>query len=208
MGLELETAPGVLVPRDETELLGQTALKLLGEGAAAEARVIDMCCGSGNLACGLAHAAPALRVWASDLTDECVSLTRRNVDRLRLGSRVTVVKGDLFDSLTSLEGTIDLIVCNPPYISSGRLAGASAHLLESEPREAFDGGPYGISIQQRVIAAATRFLKPEAWLVFEIGLGQERQVTRLFERAGKYHDLRSFQDSTGAPRVVAARAMG
>ena len=108
----------------------------------------------------------------------------RNVEHLGLGDRVEVCQGDLFAGLADqgLEGTIDIVVCNPPYISSGRLAGDRAELLEHEPREAFDGGPYGLSIHQRVMADAPRFLKPGGWLLMEFGLGQHRQVKILLDR--------------------------
>lgn len=204
MGLELETAPDVLVPREETELLARTALELIDEASAT--RVIDMCCGAGNLACALAHARPSLQVFASDLTDACVTLARRNVARLGLGDRVDVRQGDLFASVRDV-GKVDVVVCNPPYISTGRLAKDSAHLLEREPREAFDGGPYGLSIHQRVLREAPELLRPGGFLAFEIGLGQDRQLELLFGRARVYETPRSFRDATGAVRVVAARLL-
>jgi len=204
MGLDLETGPSVLVPRQETELLAKTALGLLDELGPSATRVIDMCCGSGNLACALAHSRPDLRVWASDLTDACVELARRNVARLGLDGRIEVRQGDLFASLGDV-GRVDLVVCNPPYISTGRLAKDSAHLLENEPREAFDGGPYGLSIHQRVVREAPEFLPPGGFLAFEIGQGQERQLELLFARTRAYEAPRMFRDAAGAVRVVAAK---
>lgn len=201
MDVELLVERGVLVPRAETELLGNTALELLPDAA----RVIDMCCGSGNLACALASRLPRARVWASDLTDSCVSLARRNAQFTGVANRVTVVQGDLFAGLKGLEGTIDLIVCNPPYISQAKLAGERAALLENEPREAFDGGPYGLSIHQRVVKEALPFLKSGGHLLFEIGLGQERQVRLLFERTRAYEGVRTVANAAGEARVVAAR---
>jgi release factor glutamine methyltransferase len=129
------------------------------------------------------------------------------VAQLGLDGRVTVHQGDLFAGLAGagLEGTVDVIVCNPPYISSGRLAGDRAGLLDHEPREAFDGGPYGLSIHQRVVKEALPFLKPGGWLLFEIGLGQERQVKLLFERTRAYQDLRMVANAAGEVRVVGAR---
>jgi release factor glutamine methyltransferase len=201
MDVELLVERGVLVPRAETELLGATALEVAPESA----RIIDMCCGSGNLACALASRFLNSRVWASDLTEACVSLARRNAAHVGVAGRVTVVQGDLFAGLKGLEGTIDLIVCNPPYISQAKLAGERAVLLENEPREAFDGGPYGLSIHQRVVREALPFLKPGGWLLFEIGLGQDRQVKMLFERTRAYQDLRTVANAAGEVRVIGAR---
>ena len=209
MGVELLTAPGALVPRTETELLGRTALGLLvgqspqGTGL----NMIDMCCGSGNLACGIARSVGRLRVYAADLTDGCVSLAQRNVDQLGLRRRVSVHQGDLFGALAdhALAARIDMVVCNPPYISTGRLDGERADLLRHEPREAFDAGPYGLAIHQRLIREATTVLRPGGWLLCEIGHGQQRQVGRLFGRVGAYETVEFVNDSTGEPRVAMAR---
>ncbi len=206
--VDLLTAPDALVPRAETELLARQALARAAELTVdGELRVIDMCCGAGNLACALAVHIPTARVWASDLTDPCVTLARRNVERLQLRDRVVVRQGDLFAALADdgLAGRVDLIVCNPPYISTGKLDGERADLLVNEPREAFDGGAYGLTIHQRVLKQAPDYLKPRGWLLFEIGLGQERQVEALFARAHRFDDVRSAADSDGNPRVIMGR---
>lgn len=207
MGVEVFIAAGALIPRAETELLGRTALEILDSDHPSEPRVIDMCCGSGNLTCALATMRPAVRVWASDLTDGAVAVARRNVAHLGLGSRVVVAQGDLFGPLAGLglEGTIDIVVCNPPYISTGKLSKERADLLSHEPREAFDGGPYGVSIFQRVIRDAIAFLRPGGHLLFEIGAGQDRQVTLLFNRAGSYDEICAKADADNTPRVVVGR---
>jgi release factor glutamine methyltransferase len=205
MELELLAAPGTLVPRADTELLGQAALTAL-RGCAAP-RVIDMCCGSGNLACAIARHQPTARVWASDLTDPCVALARRNAAFTGVQDRVFVAQGNLFAGLAGLdlEGSIDAVVCNPPYISQAKLAGERSALLQHEPREAFDGGPYGLSIQSRVVKEALPFLRPGGVLLCEIGLGQERQVRMLFERTRAYEELQSISNAEGVVRVVGGR---
>lgn len=213
MGLELVAAEGALVARKETETLAQTAIRLIKErSTGGEAQVvIDMCTGSGNLACAIAHHVPDARVFASDLTDGCVSCARKNVETLGLGERVSVFQGDLFGPLRALEGDasllgkVDVVVCNPPYISTSKLEGDRAALLEKEPREAFDGGPYGIAIHQRVVKDALDFLKPGGLLAFEIGAGQAKQVTILFGRARGWEEVSQVNDSNGEARVLFSR---
>jgi release factor glutamine methyltransferase len=205
LGIELLTAPGTLVPRPETELLGKTALAVLAD-LPGEPRVIDMCCGSGNLGVAIAASNERLRVWCADLTEPCVALARRNTEHVGVARRVSVFQGDLFDCLPEEEllGRTDVIVCNPPYISSGKLAADRAELLNDEPREAFDGGPFGLSLHQRVLAEAPRWLVPGGALLFEFGLGQDRQLRALFARAKVYRDLRFETNSAGESRVCIA----
>lgn len=209
MSVMLELAPGVLVPRQETELLGRSAIAILRD-CAPGSMVIDMCCGSGNLALAIAAEVPSARIWGADLTDGTVALARSNAERLAVQDRVTIRQGDLFGALEGdgLTGAADMIVCNPPYISTARLEGESAHLLEAEPREAFDGGPYGISIHQRLIRDAAGFLKPGGWLLFEFGQGQDRQVAALIARAKAYEPVTFAKDEAGMPRVALLRKLG
>lgn len=207
MGLDLQLEGSVLIPRTETELLARHAIALLCEAGGEEPLVIDMCCGSGNLGLAIATAVPGAKVIAADLTDDAVQTATANAQRLGLSDRVTVRQGDLFSALEAdnAEGRAAMIVCNPPYISTARLAGKSAHLLEQEPREAFDGGPYGVSILQRVVREAAAFLKPGGLLLFEFGVGQERQAAALLARTRAYDILDFAADETDQPRVAIAR---
>ncbi|MET4205519.1 HemK/PrmC family methyltransferase [Bradyrhizobium sp. LA2.1] len=210
MGIELQVAPGALVPRPETELLGRTAVEALRRANLPSPRIVDMCCGAGNLACAIALNFPDARVWASDLTDGCVELARRNAASQGAETRITVLQGDLFEALAGLqlEQTIDMIVCNPPYISESRLKGDRASLLMNEPREAFAAGPYGLSIHMRVTKDAPRYLRPGGLLLFEVGRDQDRQVATLLERNDAYENVSVVLDDAGAGRVVMAYAKG
>ncbi len=209
MGVEIEVNPGVLIPRSETELLGWEAVARLREARGARgmgARVIDMCCGSGNLACGIAHAIPGAEVWASDLMEDCAMLAMRNAQRLGLGGRIHVASGDLFKPLVAMGASAcDLIVCNPPYISSHRLNRDRQDLLSHEPRQAFDGGPYGLSIYQRLVHDAASFLLTGGWLLLELGVGQAATLDLLLQRSSYYDRIELVSDPQGETRVAAAR---
>ena len=208
LGLDLMAGEEVLAPREETELLAGQAVALLQADLrwvpGREQRWIDMGCGCGNLACVLASASPLARVWASDISAACSALTQRNVDQLGLGGQVRVSQGDLFAPLAGLglEGTVDGVVMNPPYIPSSSLERSHAGLLEYEPRAAFDGGPYGISILARLLREAPPFLRPGGHLLFEFGLGQGRLVQGLVERNPCFDPPRLVEDPAGEPRVA------
>jgi release factor glutamine methyltransferase len=206
MGLEIEAAPGVFSVREETEILARAAIRVLEEKGSA-VRVIDMGSGSGNFSCALAARFPEARIWASDLLEACRDLTLRNVERHGFSSRVTVTQGDLFAPLAELglEGTIDAVVMNPPYIASVRLDKDRADLLANEPREAFDGGPYGISMVQRLIRESAPLLAPGGALLFEFGVGQERQIKALFDRAKLYDPVSFERNDAGEARAAVAR---
>lgn len=210
MDLDLVVRPDVLRPRQETELLAARALTLLGEpGAASQPIVVDMCCGCGNLALALAVNVPSCRVWAADMSAAATAAAEENVERHDLRSRVAVRRGDLFGALVDdgLQGRVDLVVCNPPYISTGKLDGASADLLEQEPREAFDGGPFGLSIHQRLIRDALVYLRHGGLLLCEFGEGQARQLEALFKRAKGYGPVTFVVDESGRERVALARCL-
>ncbi len=209
MGLSLRAYGAVLRPRPETELLGRQAQAILARRLGAQV-VVDMCCGCGNLAVALAHGHPQALVYACDLTEECVEVAQTNAAEHGLQQRVIVKQGDLFAALhgIGLEHKVDLVLCNPPYISTGKLERDRSDLLEEEPREAFDGGPYGISVMQRVVRESVRFIKPGGWIAIEFGHGQERQARLLIERTERFEQITFADDESGAPRVVMARRRG
>jgi release factor glutamine methyltransferase len=212
MGLELLAGPEALVPRRETELLGYAALDLLRStvDTRGDALLLDVCTGSGNLALALAYHEPRCKAIGSDLSGSAVALARRNAERASLTERVRFVQGDLFAPLDELglTGSADLIVCNPPYISTSKAAGMPSEIAEHEPRLAFDGGAFGISILFRLVGAAPRFLKPRSWLCFEIGAGQGDPMAARLERAGSYDSVERIRNDAGEVRAILARTHG
>lgn len=212
MGLDLYFENGVFVVRPETELLGWSAVKrlrniLTDTPEVEELKLVDIGCGSGNLTCGIANSIPELKVFAVDILESCISLTFKNVDRHGFNSRVSILKGDLFQPLQiyGLENSVDVVISNPPYISTSRLKGDRAYLLSHEPVEAFDGGPFGISMVQRLIKESVKYLKTGGFLLFEFGIGQDKQIQILFERAGGYDLIEFESNNAGEKRVAVAR---
>jgi release factor glutamine methyltransferase len=211
MGLEMLAGPEALIPRQETMLLGYAARgKLEALSTAVTDRdicVIDVCTGSGNLALALAHGNPRARVWAADLSTDAVRLAERNAAALQLQDRIALRAGDLLAPFESPEflGKVDLLVCNPPYISTAKVVEMPDEISQFEPHLAFDGGPLGIRILVRLITDAPRFLRDGGWLAFEVGLGQARGVRRKLEQAGIFVDIEEVLDREGNARALVAR---
>lgn len=209
MGLELLAGPEALIPRHETELLAGAAIARGGELARGQSSLlaVDVCTGSGNVALAIAHHVPQARMFAADLSEEAVALARRNAQLLGLHSRVTLAAGDLlapFDN-PDFHGKVDLLTCNPPYISTGKLETMPTEIIGFEPSLAFDGGPLGIRIIQKLITDAPRFLRAGGWLCFEVGLGQGVPVKNRVIKSGHFEDVDTINDAAGDPRAIVAK---
>lgn len=204
MGMELLTDVTALVPRRETEILVHGILAANQELTHKPAVIIDVCTGSGNVALALAQALPAAVVYGADLSVEAVALARRNAQHLGMEQRVEFRSGDLcapFETPDFL-GHVDILTCNPPYISSAKVTAMPAEISEHEPRLAFDGGPFGIAILMRFINDAPRFLRPGGWFGFEVGLGQGPGMIKRVMKSGQFHDLKALNDTQGEIRAI------
>jgi release factor glutamine methyltransferase len=206
MGQVLLASPAALVPRRETEQLGYSAVRRLQSLPVSRPLVIDVCTGAGNIALGIACHLPQARVMAADLSPDAVSLARQNaafLDRKDVVFRC----GDLLEPFgePDLQTAVDMITCNPPYISSARVDGMPAEISRHEPRLAFDGGPFGVKIIRKLIATAPSLLKPGGWLLMEIGLGQGAGVAKMLSTDRQYDQIHTHNDATGQIRVIEAR---
>lgn len=209
MGIELLSDKRALIPRKETELLGRKALELSEEIVRSKGKIniIDVCCGSGNLGIAVAHFNPDCIVYATDLSQDAVELTRDNINLLNLNDRVQVKQGDLLSVFETNEfyENVDLIICNPPYILSSKVHKMDTEIASNEPVLAFDGGMLGIKIIQKLISEAPKFLKNEGWLIFEVGAGQGNFIAQLCERSKSYQSIESVSDDSGTVRVILAQ---
>ena len=206
MGIELLSDKRALIPRKETELLGRKALEISKRiiKSGGKIKVIDVCCGSGNLGIAISHYNPNCNVYASDISQEAVELTRDNINFMNLNQRVHVKQGDLLSAFETDEfyEKTDMIVCNPPYILSSKVQKMDSEITFNEPVLAFDGGMLGIRIIQKLISEAPKFLTNEGWLIFEVGLGQGNFIAQLCERAQLYQLIDSVSDNSGNIRVI------
>lgn len=210
MGLEFITTPGAMIPRKETEILAGAALRLVDRiGSQGESPwLMDICTGSGNMPVVFAANHPSASVFAADLSVEAVALARENAALHGVEDRIEFRQGDLlapFDT-DEFHGKVDLLTCNPPYISNAKVEEMPDEIATHEPRMAFAGGSFGIDIPKRLIADAPRFLKPgTGWLVFEIGLGQGPFFLKRLQKDPGFADVEGVPDENGEIRVLAAR---
>jgi release factor glutamine methyltransferase len=212
MGIEFFSDKRALIPRKETELLGNKALEISFRISKSKGmiNVFDACCGSGNLGIAVAHYNPNCIVNLSDLSQEAVELAQDNINLLNLNNRVNAVQGDLLSAFETNEfyENIDLIICNPPYISSSKVVRMDSEIASNEPVLAFDGGMLGIKIIQKLISEAPKYLTYDGWLIFEVGVGQGNFILQLCERAQKYQQIETVSDDLGNIRVILAQKSG
>jgi len=209
MGLEMLAGPQALTPRAETELLARVAIAIgrdLSERRGA-ITVVDVCTGSGNVALSVANEVPGALVHAADLSEDAVALARRNAEFLNVQERVAFRAGDLLSPFETGQflGAVDLLTCNPPYISSGKVQRMPDEIARHEPHLAFDGGPLGVTILMRLVQQAPRFLRPGAWLAFEVGLGQGPPMLKRLKSSAAFDEVRPHTDVNNDIRVIAAR---
>jgi release factor glutamine methyltransferase len=190
----------VLVPRPETELVIETALRVT-PGAR---RILDVGTGSGVLAAVLARELVGARVWASDIDRGALAVARANL--VRHAPRVALVRGDLLAPFRA--GAFELVVSNPPYVADEELAGLAPEVREREPRIALAAGPDGLAAARALVGEAPRVLAPGGWLVMEMGAGQAEAVRRLVAQAGGFVRVEVVRDHAGIERVLAARGGG
>lgn len=199
--LIVKVRPGVLIPRPETEVVVDEALKAIAD--LESPLVADPCTGSGAIALSIAQEHPGSTVWATDLSPVAVEVAADNAARLALEDRVTVLEGDLLGAVDGdLRGRIDLVVSNPPYIPSADVPTLPAEVAGYEPHLALDGGADGLDIFRRLATDALEWLTPTGVLVVEL---DERMVRLAAQEAVEwYQDVRVVQDLTGRDRVLVA----
>lgn len=207
LGMEFHAGPEALIPRKETELLALTAINLLRNLDAQKINVIDVCTGAGNVAISIADAIVNSKVYAADISDSAIKLANQNAELHNLSSQVSFYCGDLlkpFDNI-GLEGKVDLLSCNPPYISSSKVSAMPSEISAYEPDEAFDGGAFGINLIFRLITEAEKLLCHNGYLVFEVGVGQGPVLQKYLNKTGFYQNIIMVDDDLGNPRVLLAQ---
>jgi release factor glutamine methyltransferase len=189
----------VLIPRPETERVVDLCVSLYREGA-----IMDVGAGSGAIAISLALEFPGARILATDVSAPALALAQENIRRTGVAG-VSLAQGDLLESFGGWAQECGLVVCNPPYVATAAIAGLEPEVRDWEPRVALDGGADGLNVYRRLAAAAAHVLRPDAWIVVELGAGQRPSVEAMFRAAGGYGDAVTIRDHAGIERGLGLR---
>ena len=195
MGLNFVVNSNVLIPRQDTEVLVEEALKQIRPGM----EVLDLCTGSGCIIISIMKNVPQITATASDISKQALIVAKENAKLNEVSIQFEC--SNLFDNL---KGTFDVIVSNPPYIRTEEIAKLMPEVRDFEPYDALDGKEDGLMFYRQIIEQAKQYLKSDGYLMFEIGYDQGEAVSTLMKQAG-YEDVRVVKDLAGSDRVVTGK---
>lgn len=212
MDLEFILNEGLYIPRKETELLAKTAIATIANEFPANKMInlLDLCTGIGTVALAVAHICENSRVFGSDIYKPAIDAALINTQHFGLHERATFMHADMFEPFEKLglKGEVDVIVSAPPYISSVKVKSMDDEIARHEPEEAFDAGPFGLDIFNKLIAAAPDYLRPNGYLIFECGLGQGAFLAKRLNANKSYDSVTEVLDEHGNVRVLKAKRVG
>lgn len=198
--LSFEVAPGVFIPRPDTETLVMETLAL-AKGMAAP-RILELCTGSGCISVSLAVNLPAAQITAIELEDIPFAISQKNAEKHKVRDRIDFRQGNLFGPVPTDE-PFDFVVSNPPYIADGEIPTLEPEISRHEPRAALAGGTDGLDVIRKLADETPRFLKPGGYLLFELSPEQADAAQQLFlARPDEYEPPTAHNDLTKSPRVI------
>ena len=199
-GLDFEVTPDVLIPRPETELLVDEALKIFAEDR--EGSFCEVGVGSGCIAVSILYHARRTRATGLDVSPSAIRVAERNAAKHRVADRLVLMESDVFGSLA--DQRFELMVSNPPYIPASEMAWLQAEVRDFEPHHALTDGRDGLSIIRRIVSEAPGYLSQAGHLLMEIGFDQSDEVAAMFDR-GTWSGPEFRSDLQGIRRVISAR---
>ena len=204
MGFTFSVAPGVLIPRQDTEVLVSEVVSVINAKSKRSLSVLDLGCGSGVIGVSIAKLCENVKVTASDINKSAIETTNRNAKVLGVERRVSFAEGDWLDPFKGRfrTETFDVIVSNPPYIRSYVIPTLEVEVRDHEPLLALDGGGDGLAHYRKILAKAHIHLKKEGVLALEIGHDQAVEVAKIAEEYGKFNDLKLIKDLAGNDRAL------
>ncbi|MFH0790913.1 MAG: peptide chain release factor N(5)-glutamine methyltransferase [Candidatus Omnitrophota bacterium] len=207
MGLEFKVNKDVLIPRQETEILVETAINIVKLLNCSTVKLLDLGTGSGCIAVSLAKFLQGVGITANDISKSALKTARENAVLNNVADRIEFVEGDLFDygqgQALSLP-VYDLIVTNPPYIVTEEIDNLQRE-VQYEPRIALDGGADGLCFYRRIIKEAPAYLKENGFLIMEMGFNQCDAIKNIFRKSGKFEIIEIVKDYSGIERVIVGK---
>jgi release factor glutamine methyltransferase len=199
-GLEFEVTPDVLIPRPETELIVENAIEILcGKPSAS---ICEIGVGSGCISISILHEVKTANAIGLDISEKALEIAQRNAQLHHVAERVSFKSSNIFDELK--DEKFDLIVSNPPYIPLADIENLQAEVRDFEPLNALTDDRNGLSIIKKIIDRSPDFLKPDGFLLMEIGFGQSEKVREMFS-SNIWQTIEFLNDLQGIPRTVKAR---
>ena len=198
--VEVAVGPGVFIPRPETEVMTGWALERLAE-AGESPLVVELCAGSGAISLAIADEFPAARQYAVELSPDAVGYAARNL----AGTGVGLLQADMAEALPELDGAVDVVIANPPYVPLEAYDGIPAEVREHEPGLALFSGSDGLDAIRVVAGVAARLLRPDGWVCAEHAEVQHESAPAVFVRHGGFDQVRDRVDLNDRPRFVTAR---
>jgi release factor glutamine methyltransferase len=215
MNLKLEVGEGVLIPRPETELMAEYAIKIITnyEPACRQARlqitnrdsslsILDLCTGSGCLALAIAKEFPKAEIVGCDDSEDALNRAKKNAEINKV-ENVKFIKGDLFKVVRN-DDLFDMIISNPPYIRTEEIKGLQPEVRDWEPLNALDGGEDGLDYYRLIIPESIQYLKNNGIVMFEHGDGQSDHIAVILDETG-FRSIEMIKDYSGKERVIQAR---
>lgn len=199
MGLDFYIKEGVLIPRPDTEVLVELAIKCIKEQKLKKA--CDVCCGSGAIGISIAEFVEDIKVKCSDISNTACEVTLENIKRFQLKPKVEVVKSDLLNYFIDNKEKFDIIVSNPPYIRNDVIPTLMEDVKNYEPYEALSGGQDGLDFYREITLQSLKLLNNNGFLLFEIGYDQKDSVSSILEQNG-FTDISCIKDLAGRDRVI------
>ncbi|MCU0534167.1 MAG: peptide chain release factor N(5)-glutamine methyltransferase [Hydrococcus sp. Prado102] len=203
----LKVAPGVLIPRPETEIIVDLAFNALQNSPnpeLASGNWVDLGTGSGAIALGLAQLLTKATIYAVDISEEALAIARENAIALDLAERINFYQGSWWSPLEALKGKVSGMVSNPPYIPTDAIAELQPEVAQHEPTGALDGGSDGLDCIRHLVATAPDYLVCGGIWAIEMMAGQAEQVVRLLQERGCYDKIQIFTDLAGIERFALA----
>jgi len=207
--IPFKVGPEVLIPRPETEILVEEALRLVELEGWDRPMIVDVGTGCGAIAISIAKSVRSSNVIATEISWEAIVLARENAEAQDVASKIAFVQGDLLSCVKSGKtGGCHLIVSNPPYIEREDVPDLPREIKDFEPRGAIDGGTDGLGFYRRLFVEAPTCLRAGGWLILEIGAYQGEQILRMVEQIGGLREGRIIPDHSGKSRAIITQKTG